>query len=111
MITPTVGRVLHYHPSKAHLDAGLQPMAALVAKVHGDRMINIGYFNEHGTASSASSVTLVQEGDALPESGGFCLWMPYQRAQAAKEDGILAQHDQRIRTLEERPYPSAGVDQ
>ena len=84
MIKPTVGRVVWYYPSgKSQLEAGTQPLSAQVAYVHGDRMINIGYLDHNGTASSKTSVTLVQEGDEIPEHG-FCMWMPYQIGQAKK---------------------------
>jgi hypothetical protein len=86
VITPTVGRVVWYFPNgKTQHDAGEQPHSASVAYVHGDRCINIGYFDQNGFAKNATSVTLVQDGDELPEYG-FCCWMPFQKGQAAKTE-------------------------
>lgn len=84
MITPTVGRVVWHYATRAQAEAGHQPNVALVAHVHGDRCINIALFDSNGRPHShpPTSVTLVQEGDKLPESN-FCTWMPYQ-VNAAK---------------------------
>lgn len=86
MISPTVGRVVWYYPDgKSQLDAGRQPCAALVAYVHDDRCINIGYVDSNGVSGNVTSVQLVQDGDTVPEYG-FCAWMPYQLGQAAKTE-------------------------
>lgn len=91
MIQPTIGRVVWYYPHGAtQVQAGEQPHAALVAYVHGDRCINIGYFDQNGNARNATSITLVQDDDQLPEHG-FCCWMPYQKGQAAKTEALEAQ--------------------
>ena len=80
MIEPTIGRVVWYRPGGSMVD---QPCAAIVAYVHGPRLVNLAVFDHNGNATRATSVTLVQEGDSMPQ-GPFCEWMPYQIGQAKK---------------------------
>ena len=88
MIKPTIGRVvLYYEYGKTQYDAGEQPFSASVAYVHGERCINIGYWDHNGCAKNATSVALVQPGDEMPETG-FCCWMPYQIGQAVKTEEL-----------------------
>lgn len=63
-----------------------QPLAATVAFVHGDRMVNLSVVDANGYQFSRTSVRLIQEGDDRPENGGFAEWMPYQIGQAKKHD-------------------------
>lgn len=84
VITPTVGRVVWYYGAgKSQIESGVQPEAALVAHVHGDRKVNLGGFTSHGHPFARTSVTLVQEGDEIPQHE-CCTWMPYQ-LNAAKQ--------------------------
>lgn len=90
VIKPSVGRAIWYYPSgKSQLDADIQPLAATIAFVHSDRLINIGYLTANGIAYSNTSVQLVQEGDEIP-SGPFCKWMPFQLGQAKKYEAEAA---------------------
>ncbi|MPZ36657.1 MAG: hypothetical protein GEU95_01120 [Rhizobiales bacterium] len=91
MINPTVGRIVYYWPGgRAHTeDPGRQPLAATIAHVHNERMINIGYLQIDGVARDASCVPLVQDGDERPDAA-FCEWMPYQKGQAAKTEQLEA---------------------
>jgi hypothetical protein len=89
-IAPTVGRVLWFSPSRltgdgrfAHIDGG-KPLAAIIAHVFGDALVNLAVFDSNGQPHSRTSVPLVQEGEPKPEHGYFCSWMPYQVGQAAK---------------------------
>jgi hypothetical protein len=91
MIKPTIGRVVWFQPFKpADQPLRDQPYPALICYVHSDTCINVGYFNEGGTAGSACSVTLVQEGDDISglTSGGFAEWMPYQVGQAKRQESV-----------------------
>jgi hypothetical protein len=93
MIKPTVGRVVWFTPQKGNdprWDVA-QPLCASVVYVHGDRCINIAYFDPLGGAHSAVSVPLLQDDDAKPEDGYFCSWMPYQKGQAAKAEQLEKQ--------------------
>lgn len=85
MIKPTIGRVVWFWPEGKKSDDD-QPMSAQIAFVHGDRMVNLGYFDHNGVAYAATSVTLVQEGDESPGQY-YCEWMPYQMGQAKKYEG------------------------
>ena len=109
IIKPTVGRKVWYRPSKhdvagiggmtvaGHIGAGApdpaltQPLDATVLAVWGDRMINVTIRDAYGKVFNKTSVTLLQPGDEPPKDadgnhvGGYCEWMPYQTAQAAKQ--------------------------
>ena len=92
MIKPTVGRILWYW--KAESDGATvqrdQPLAAIVTYVHGDRMVNIAFWDANGAWNSATSVPLIQAGDSdrMKKWGCYCEWMPYQTAQAAKAEAL-----------------------
>jgi hypothetical protein len=94
MIQPTIGRVVWFTPSS---NSGSEdfapgaPLAAIVAHVHGDRMVNLAVFDANGVAHSRTSVTLLQDDDTPPEGGYFAEWMPYQKGQAAKTEAPEAQ--------------------
>ena len=89
-ILPTVGRVVWFTPSRLTGDYGFthidsrKPLDAIVAHVFNDGLVNLSVFDSNGTPFSRTSVPLVQEGEAKPEQGYFCSWMPYQVGQAAK---------------------------
>jgi hypothetical protein len=95
MIVPTVGRVVWFWPSHvsdpgfAHHDTR-EPVAAIVAHVWGDRMVNLAVFDSNGVPHSMTSVQLLQDDDPKPEHGYFCAWMPYQMGQAAKTEAAEA---------------------
>lgn len=75
MIKPTVGRVVLLFRS------GLEdPVPALICRVWGDRMINVGGFDENGSPIAHASVVLVQDGDERPNAPAWAEWMPYQNA-------------------------------
>lgn len=84
MIPPTVGRVVLVRNRPYSLDPTI-PEAALVTKVWSDRLINVGGFNANGTAFGETSVKLLQDDDAAPEST-YAEWMPYQKGQAIKHE-------------------------
>ena len=89
MIKPTVGRVVLFTPGKAadKRNDKSQPLAAIVAYVHGDRSVNLTVFEQSGAASMAGylNVKLLQDDDEAPETGYYAQWMPYQKAVAAGE--------------------------
>lgn len=87
MISPTVGRVVWYHPFPADPgpSPGDQPLCALVTHVWSDTCVNLAIFDANGVAYSRTSVLLHQDGNPKPDRG-FCEWMPFQKGQAAKYD-------------------------
>ena len=96
-IKPTPGRVVWYCPSRndnitRHGDA---PLAALVAYVWNDAMVNLMVIDANGFPHSRTSVLLSQEGAPAAETLGgeisYCTWMPYQRGQAAKAEALEKQ--------------------
>lgn len=94
MITPTVGRVVLFHPGPnfngCPAGTGI-PLPALIARVWSDTCINIGGFDANGAPFSATSVLLIQDENAVPTGGHYCEWMPYQKGQAAKTEALEAQ--------------------
>jgi uncharacterized protein YodC (DUF2158 family) len=104
MIKPTVGHVVLFQPSKPS-DQPLrdQPFAATISYVWGDRMVNLAYVDQNGTAGNATSVTLLQDDDVGSDRGYFAYWMPFQVEQADKaakeaEHGIKAGDTVRLRS-------------
>lgn len=85
-IVPTIGRVMWYWPNRdAVTTPGAQPNDCHVCYVHGEgSLVNIAGFDCNGQHFALTSVPVAQEGDVPPEHGGFVVWMPYQRQQAAK---------------------------
>lgn len=93
LIPPTPGRVVWYWPSQQEIDAKSitvidqgQPLAATVAHVWHDRMVNLSVVDQAGVQFRRTSVQLLQDGDERPRTseGPFAEWMPYQLGQAAK---------------------------
>ena len=85
VIKPSVGRVVHFVPGrnqKINVNAG-QPLAATIAHVWSDHMVNLGVLDYAGRAHHCTSVPLVQPGKRPPEDGYYCCWMDYQLGQAA----------------------------
>jgi hypothetical protein len=85
MIKPTVGRVVWFR-----ILPEAREQAAVVCYVHDDRMVNLVVFDMNGVPYSACSVKLLQDDDEAPKYQ-HCLWMPYQKGQAAKTEALEAQ--------------------
>lgn len=94
MISPTVGRVLWFYcfgyREGFTNQPDNQPCAAIVVRVWDDRLVNLVVFDAIGRSFPFSSVTLVQEGDSIPEFGYYATWMPYQVGQAKKHANEMA---------------------
>jgi hypothetical protein len=93
IIQPTPGRVVWYHPDEHMAQArfaSAPTLAAIVAFVHSDRMVNLTVLDALGNTHSRTSVLLVQDGDTAPDGGEYCEWMPYQKGQAAKAEALEA---------------------
>lgn len=98
MIKPTIGRRVWFWPNGARsVGSGTgdlavidysKPLDAGIVYVWGDRMVNLDVADHYGNHHRATSVTLLQEGEAPPIAGFYATWMPYQQAQAA----AAAQH-------------------
>jgi hypothetical protein len=87
VISPTPGRIVWYTPTPHDGIATLndQPLAAIVAGVHNDRLVNLAVFDSYGNTQQRSNVTLVQPGEDAPNHA-HATWMPYQVGQAAKTE-------------------------
>lgn len=92
MISPTVGRVVWYRPSESDtrvamaVRPGIQPLAAIVAHVFDDHLVNLTVFDHDGNSYPRQNVQLVQEGEEKPEGVSFAQWMPFQVGQAKKHE-------------------------
>lgn len=91
MIKPTIGRVVWLWPCAAtHIDKGFaysdktMPLAATVAYVWSDRMVNLAVVDQNGKAFNLTSVLLLQGDEEYAPVGNYCEWMPYQKTQAEK---------------------------
>ena len=97
-ITPTVGRVLHFVPTADYMvsrnqafNDPLQPLAAVIAYVHSDYMVNLTVWDQNGEQFSVCSVPLVQEGCDTIVGSFYAQWMPFQKGQAAKVEYLQSQ--------------------
>ncbi|MGF6697629.1 hypothetical protein OKW38_002241 [Paraburkholderia sp. MM5496-R1] len=89
MIKPTVGRVVWFTPSSITASGNFAPgapLAAIVAHVHSDRLVNLAVFDANGVTHSRTSVPLLQDDEAVPVNGYYAEWMPFQKGQAAKQE-------------------------
>lgn len=87
LIKPTVGRVVWFFTKQSAGmpgGGGSEPLAALIVKVHSDRLVNLVVFDAVGASHQKCSVPLVQQNDEAPD-GMFCTWMPYQLLAARTE--------------------------
>lgn len=104
IINPTPGRIVHYFPSAADGISSLNghPLAAIVAGIHGDRLVNLAVLDSYGNWQQRSAVPLVQPGDDRPNSS-HASWMEYQLGQAAKAEQLEQQLEQQLET---QPSPA-----
>lgn len=94
MIKPTVGRVVLLTISAAYAMQNAlacsdpsQPLAAQIAYVHNDRMVNLTAWDQNGKQFGITSVQLLQDDELAPAGAAFyCERMPYQKGQAAKTE-------------------------
>ena len=86
MIKPTPGRIVWFTPADDdHLLTRIdrsQPLAAIVAYVWNDRLVNLSVIDQHGSHHPRTSVTLLQDDEVSGSDGHFAQWMPYQRDAA-----------------------------
>ena len=90
MIKPTVGRVVWVSRPYESADPK-QPEAGLITYVHDDRKVNVAGFDHDGNPYRVVNVPLLQDNDRKPEGVPFCVWMPYQKGQAAKTEELEKQ--------------------
>lgn len=83
-IKPTIGRVVWFYPH-GHREGSL-PHAAMIAFVHSDSLVNLGVLDPNGRSYNETSVSLLQDGDAVPDSGRYATWMPFQIGQAKQAE-------------------------
>ena len=97
LIKPTVGRVLHFFPSSMYMASRKlafgdpsQPLAAVIAYVHNDKMVNLTVWDQNGLQFDVCSVPLIQEGDTVPLCSFYAAWMEYQKVQTLKAEASEA---------------------
>ena len=83
VISPTPGRIVWFYPAPHEGIATLngQPLAAIVAGVHSDTLVNLSVLDAYGNHQQRSNVTLVQPGNDAP-AYSHAAWMPYQVSAA-----------------------------
>ena len=90
IIKPSIGRVVLYRPNpNDSIDQAFvsreQKLSAMISYVWHNELVNLAVNDADGNSFSKTSVPLFQ-GDADDCPPGSCCWMPYQKAQAAKEE-------------------------
>lgn len=78
MQKPSVGRIVHYYGADQETGVGERvPKAAIITRVWSDTCVNLCVFGFDGQPQDGltTSVLLVQEGEAKPETT-FCEWPP-----------------------------------
>lgn len=96
LIPPTVGRVVWFYPSLLTGEAGFappsegKPLAAIVAHVWNDHMVNLAVLDANGASHPRTSVPMIHEGEPAPTGGFFCEWMPFQKGQAKVQTAAAA---------------------
>jgi hypothetical protein len=94
MIKPTPGRVVWYYPvadgALVAIDGPEKPLAALIAHVHSDTLVNLSVIDSNGNSHGRCEIVLVQDGGEAAPKGRYCTWMPYQLGQAARTQAAEA---------------------
>lgn len=76
MVTPTIGRMVHYYPPKESSSG--PPLAAIIVCVWSDTCVNLAIFDKEGKPieKPPTSILLIQEGNEVPSGGHYCTWPP-----------------------------------
>jgi hypothetical protein len=86
MIKPTVGNIVLFTPLETDVNAFSatnQPLAAIIAHVWSDNMVNLAIFDGNGLAFNRISVPFIQDGDPAILAGGFyCQPWTYREIKA-----------------------------
>lgn len=96
MITPTVGRIVWYkpHPAEVGFQEIKDQVAAIITRVHDDRCVDLTVFPPDAMPTYGTvRVPLLQDDDEKPARADspYCMWMPYQKGQAAKTEKLEKQ--------------------
>lgn len=79
MIAPSVGRIVWFYPGVLDTIQRPQgePLAAVIARVWTDSLVNLCVFDSNGLPAAKTSVPFIQDGAPRPEAGdAYCSWMP-----------------------------------
>jgi hypothetical protein len=99
-IQPTVGRVVWFFPHETddlHRFGSVQdkePLAAHVAKVWNDTLVNLMVIDPDGNPTNRTSVYLVPSdhpSDAPAPASSYATWMPFQKGQAKAQEAAASQ--------------------
>jgi hypothetical protein len=92
VIKPTIGRIVLFMRGPAFapprgmvIRDDKTEMAAIVADVHGDRMVNLSVIDHIGQPFGITSVQLLQDDDKPGSPACWCQWMEYQKQVAKGE--------------------------
>lgn len=90
MITPTIGRVMWFHPGEflngMTQHSAHQAMTAHVCYVWNDNLVNLFVIDHAGVTWARTSVPIVQDGSPYTVGASpYAEWMPYQKKVAAGE--------------------------
>lgn len=106
MIYPSIGRRVWFWPNLEDPKNAIQvadfrqPCDAGVIFVVNDRCVHLSVTDHFGTTHAVKHVQLLQDNDVRPgRNAAFAEWMPYQAAQAKKEEQRTA--DSALREIKE----------
>ncbi len=91
MSEPTVGCMVHFHPHGEFKDQGIGPWAALVVAVKDPRCVNLVVFTPDGNLHPIPSVSVIQEGDPVPEAN-YCCSTEHHAKKAEKPEEAPKSH-------------------
>lgn len=75
MTKPTVGRIVWYHPPPSDPGAATNaPLAAIIAYVWSDTLINLAVFDTNGGTYNKTSVVFIDEETAPDRPFGYAEW-------------------------------------
>jgi len=97
VITPTVGRIVHYYPGSGDAMNFVpgKPVAAIITHVWSGSCVNLSIFDMDGRQFAAISVALVQPADPAPIPGySYCTWMDYQIGLVQNTEELQKQVDE-----------------
>ena len=90
-MVPTIGRIVWYYPGEgSNIVAGSSKfVGAMVQEVYDDSTVSVTGVDMDGDSFCTEEVSLFNpDHPGLdPDIGGYATWMPYQVAQAEKDNG------------------------
>lgn len=72
-LEPVVGGTAAFYPQKFDTTRGPPPLMATITHVHDEKCVNLTATDGSGTEYENPNVTLIADGDPLPENGYYAI--------------------------------------